>query len=68
MNGKLSGLCDESISFDADYVSDVKKLLENGVVHSLVFTRAYLITFYIHLNPSCLVLQLNESGRSHNPA
>ena len=62
---KLASLGDECETFDSDYVTDVKKLLENRVVHGLVFARTYLVTVDIDLYASGLILDFTEWGRSH---
>ena len=52
MNGELSCLRNEGITLDTDDITDIKKLLEDGIVHTFVFTGAYFIAFYINLDSS----------------
>ena len=68
VDGELACLGDEGISLDSYDVADVEELLEDSVVHCLVLARTNLVTFHIHLNPACLVLQFDERRRAHNPA
>ena len=53
VNAELAGLGDESEALDADDVTDVKQFLPDGVVHSLVLSRADLVPLDVDLDSSC---------------
>ena len=65
---ELACLGDEGEALDADDVTDVEKLLPDGVVHGLVFARANLVALDIDLDSPRAVLQLAEGGGSHYAA
>ena len=60
MYRELACLGDEGEALDAYDVTDVKKFLEYGVVHCLVFSRADLVSLDIDLDPAGFVLKLHE--------
>ena len=68
VHAQLAGLGDEGETLDTDDVTDVQKLLPDGIVHSLVLFRADLIPLDIDLDPAGGILELAERSSSHNPA
>ena len=66
MDGNLSYLCGEDISFDADNVSNVHELLENRVVERLVFARANFVSVDIDLYATGAVLKLGKGSLTHD--
>ena len=60
MNGNLSRLCREAITFDANEIADVEQFFEYSIVKRFVFFGTEVIPADIDLNATSLVLQFNK--------
>ncbi len=66
MDGYFAGLGAEHVAADAYEVTDVEKFLEYGIIEFLVFSGAYLVARYIHLDAAESVLKLHKRGFAHD--
>ena len=68
MDGSLAHLGDKDKAGNTNDVAYVKQAFEDGVVHCLVFTWAYLVAFDVKLYAAIGVLQLHEGSGTHYAA